>query len=395
MIIERELFKKIAPLLASPEAIIINGMRRVGKTTLLDYIFKQIESDNKFFIDLENPANQQLFEERNFERILDNLKLLGLTPGRPAYVFLDEIQLVRNIPTVVKYLIDHHEIKFFMTGSASFYLKNLFSESLVGRKYIFELFPLSFQEFLKLKVSPLQMEALPSQITLAIFEQVDRYYQEYFQFGAFPGVVQKESVQEKKLMLEDIFSSYFHLEVSRLGDFRKSSVIRDLIFLLMERIGSTLEYNRLARELGVSRQTILNYVDFLESTYFISRIPPFHRNRNLEIRKAPKCYLCDSGLVRHFSRASEGALFENTVFNQLRQHGELHFYRKKSGVEIDFLLNKQTAYEVKLSPALRDWNKLKTICDELGISRFDIISRRYTEISKVLYGFQLEKELTG
>lgn len=312
-----------------------------------------------------------------------------MTPGRPAYVFLDEIQLVRNVPTVVKYLIDHHEIKFFMTGSASFYLKNLFSESLAGRKYIFELFPLSFREFLKLKVSPLQMEALPSQITAAIFEQVDQYYHEYLQFGAFPGVVQKESVQEKKLMLGDIFSSYFHLEVSGLGDFRKSSVIRNLIFLLMERIGSTLEYNGLATELGVSRQTILNYVDFLESTYFISRIPPFHRNRNLEIRKAPKCYLCDTGLVRHFSRASEGALFENSVFNQLRESGELHFYRKKSGVEIDFLLNKQNAYEVKLAPAPRDWNKLKTICDELGISRFHIISRRSTEMSKVLYGFQL------
>jgi len=389
MIIERELYNRIAPLLESPEAIIVTGMRRVGKTTLLNYIFEQIKSDNKFFIDLENPANQQLFEERNYEQVLNNLKLLGLTTAQPAYVFLDEIQLVKNVPTVVKYLIDHHEIKFFMTGSASFYLKNLFSESLAGRKYIFELFPLSFGEFLQLKSSPLQMESLPAQITPAIFNQVDQYYHEYLQFGAFPGVVKKESAQEKKLMLEDIFSSYFHLDVSRLGDFRKSSVIRDLIFLLMERIGSTLEYNRLATELGVSRQTILNYIEFLESTYFICRIPPFHRNRNLEIRKSPKCYLCDTGLVRHFSRASEGALFENTIFNQLRQSGQLHFYRKKSGVEIDFLLDKKNAYEVKLSPAPRDWNKLKTICDELRISRFQIISRRYAEMPKVLYGFQL------
>jgi len=389
MIIERELYNRIAPLLDSPEAIIITGMRRVGKTTLLKYIFEQVESDNKLFIDLENPANQLLFEERNYERILDNLKVLGLTNSQAAYVFLDEIQLVKNIPAVVKYLIDHFKIKFFMTGSASFYLKNLFSESLAGRKYIFELFPLSFREFLKIKDVPIKMESLPADISPAIFEQVDQYYSEYLQFGAFPGVIKKEDVREKKLMLEDIFSSYFQLEISGLGDFRKSNVIRDLIFLLMERIGSSVEYNRLAAELNVSRQTILNYFDFLESTYFITRIRPFHRNRNLEIRKTPKCYLCDTGLARHFSRASEGALFENTIFNQLRLQGELHFYRKKSGSEIDFLLNKQNAYEVKLSPSAADLTRLKTLCDELGFKGFQIVSRRYSQISGVLYGFQL------
>lgn len=389
MIIERELIKKIASLFDSPEAIIITGMRRVGKTTLLKYIFQRIESDNKIFIDLENPANQMLLEERNYERILDNLKVLGLTTSRQAYVFLDEIQLVKNIPKVTKYLIDHYKIKFFMTGSASFYLKNLFSESLAGRKYIFELFPLSFREFLKLKGSALQMTSLPAKISSAVFEQIDLYYSEYLQFGAFPGVAQKENVQEKKLMLEDIFSSYFQLEISGLGDFRKSNVIRDLIFLLMERIGSTLEYSRLATELGVSRQTILNYIDFLENTYFITRVRPFHRNRNLEIRKIPKCYLCDTGLARHFSRVSEGALFENTIFNQLRPKGEIHFYRKKSGSEIDFLLNKQIAYEVKLSPSPSDLTKVKTLCGALGYKDFHTISRRYTEKLDVLYGFQL------
>ena len=389
MIIERELIKKIIPLLDSPEAIIITGMRRVGKTTLLKDIFQRIESDNKLFIDLENPANQLLLEEKNYERIIDNLKVLGLTTSRQAYVFFDEIQLVKNIPTVTKYLFDHYKIKFLMTGSASFYLKNLFSESLVGRKYIFELFPLSFREFLKLKGSALQMTSLPAKFSSAVFEQIDLYYSEYLQFGAFPGVVQKENVQEKKLMLEDIFSSYFQLEVSGLGDFRKSNVIRDLIFLLMERIGSTLEYSRLATELGVSRQTILNYIDFLENTYFITRIRPFHRNLNLEIRKIPKCYLCDTGLARHFSRASEGALFENTIFNQLRPKGELNFYRRKSGSEIDFLLNKQIAYEVKLSPSPSDLTKVKILCGALGYKDFHTISRRYTEMLEVLYGFQL------
>ena len=389
MIIERELSNKIIPLIDSPEAIIITGMRRVGKTTLLKSIFQKIQSGNKLFIDLENPVNQLLFEERNYEKVLDNLKALNIDTSQPAYIFLDEIHLVKNIPAIAKYLLDHYKIKFFMTGSASFYLKNLFSESLAGRKYIFELFPLSFAEFLKLKGSTLQVPSISDEITSAAFEQIDKYYSEYLEFGAFPGVVRKDNVEEKKLMLEDIFSSYFQLEVSGLGDFRKSNVIRDLILLLMQRIGSTLEYSRLATELGVSRPTILSYIDFLESTYFIERIRPFHRNQNLEIRKSPKCYLCDTGLVRHFSRASEGALFENTIFNQLRLNGELHFYRRKSGSEIDFLLNKEIAHEVKLLPSPSDLTKIKNISSELGLTDFRIVSRRYMELSDVIYGFQL------
>ncbi len=389
MIIEREIFADIKPLLNTPEAIIITGMRRVGKTTLLKYIYDFIDSENKIFIDLENPANQLLFDEKNYDRILDNFKILGLEIDRRGYVFLDEIQLVKNIPAVVKYLIDHYGLKFFMTGSASFYLKNLFSESLAGRKYLFELFPLSFREFLKLKNLPVRVNDLTGKITPAIFEKLDSYYSEYLQFGAFPGVVKKNSVGEKKLMLEEIFSSYFMLEINRLGDFRKGKTVRDLIFLLMERVGSTLEYTRLSRELGISRQTLINYIDFLESTYFIKRIRPFTRNRNIEIRKMPKCYFCDTGLVRHFSRASEGALFENTIFNQLQLKGEINFYRKKSGVEIDFILNKKIAYEVKLSPSFRELKKLKDICSSLGIGKSYIVSRNYSEMEDVLYGFMI------
>ena len=124
---KREIFIKIEPYYETPEAIIITGMRRTGKTTTLHFIRENIASKNKLFIDLENPLNRQYFEESNFERIKSILVGLGLNFSERVYLFIDEIQFVKNLPSVVKYFIDHYQTKFFLTGSASFYLKNHFA----------------------------------------------------------------------------------------------------------------------------------------------------------------------------------------------------------------------------------------------------------------------------
>lgn len=390
MIIERDIYVRIKPFIGSAEAIVITGMRRVGKTTLLRYIMEKIESKNKIYIDLENPANRKYFEENNYGKIADSLRFLGMSFKARGYVFLDEIQLVKNIPSVVKYLHDHHDIKFFLSGSSSFYLKNLFSESLAGRKYVFELFPLTFGEFLDMKNTGLELSVLKGgAISSAVFEEISRHYREYLLLGGFPGVVLKESIQEKKAMLEEIFSSYFQLEVIQLGDFRKVNVIRDLMLLLLERTGSKLDIQKLSRELQVSRETINNYIAFLESTYFIFLVRPFSRNRDSEIRSAPKFYLCDTGLINQFARVSEGALFENAIFSALKNKGEVNYFQKKSGVEIDFILNKKLAYEVKLKAYEQDMKKLAILAGELKLKGYKIISQKYSELKNVEYGFNL------
>ena len=391
MLIERDLFKKIKPYLAASGAVVITGMRRVGKTTMLRQIMEEIKSENKVFLDMENPANRKYFEEDNYEKILNNLIFLGLDSGKRGYVFLDEIQFVKNIPSVVKYLSDHYKIKFFLSGSSSFYLKNLFSESLAGRKYIFELFPLNFQEFLRIKGAKINTKAVKEEtsLSIAVFENISRYYDEYLLYGGFPAIAQIESIQEKKKALEDIFSSYFQLEIIQIGDFRKVNVVRDLMLLLMERTGAKIDIQKISRELGVSRETISNYIAFLESTYFISLVRPFSRNRDTEIRSMPKFYLCDTGLANHFSRISEGALFENAVFNALRERGEVNYYQKKSGVEIDFIIDKKYAYEVKIKAYEQDIKKLAALSKELKLKDYRIISRKYSPLEHVRYGFML------
>lgn len=385
----RKIFDEIERYLDSPEAIVLTGMRRTGKTTLLQFIYENLNSKNKIFLDLENPLNRRYFEVDNYEQIKVSFEVIGIDFTQKAFIFLDEIQFVKILPSIVKYFADHYQVKFFLTGSASFYMKNLFTESLAGRKFIFELFPLSFKEFLTFKEVSLKIPNSSGDITRAIFDTLSPLYEEYMLFGGFPGVVLKSGAEEKRKALEDIFTSFFQLEVLQLGDFRKNEVLRNLMLLLMQRTGSKLDIQKISRELGVSRQTLNEYVAFLEGTYFIKIVRPFSRGRSAEIRKTPKVYICDTGLANYFARLDTGALFENSVFQNLRLRGELSYYQKKTGVEIDFILNKEKAYEVKTNPYSSDLRKLSGLAQGLNVREFKIVSKNFSDMENILYGFMI------
>jgi len=389
MNIERDITPSIRSVMDSSEAIVLTGLRRTGKTTLLRSLMDEVPTANKLFLDLENPANRKLFEESNYDRIADNLHFLGLDLKTKAYLFLDEVQFLRSIPSVVKYLLDHYNLKCILTGSAVFYLKNLFSESLAGRKYCFDLFPLSFSEFLRFKGNPLKLDALPDSVTEAMHENISRWYDEYLLYGGFPGVVLKESIREKEMMLDDIFTSYFQMEVVQLGDFRRTNAIRDFILLLMERSGSRLDVQKLSRELGVVRETVNNYLSFLEGTYFINLIRPYSTNRDTEIRSQQKVYVCDTGLMNRFARVASGSLFENAAFLAIRKLGKVSYYMKKSGVEIDFILDGKTAFEIKQKAEKKDLSNLKKRSSDINITENRIVSRRFCGLDGVMYGYQL------
>lgn len=389
MFYARTILADIEAYITSPEAVILTGMRRTGKTTIMQELFGRPGIGNKLFLDLENPLNRKYFESDNYEQIKNSCELLGLDFRTRPYIFLDEIQHVRNLPSVVKYFIDHYNVKFFLTGSASFYLKNLFSESLAGRKVIFEIFPLTFREFLTFKGARLRLPDSSAQATRAMCETISPLYDEYLRYGGFPSVVLKSGGKEKEKALEDIFTSFFQLEVLQLGHFRRNDVVRDLMLLLMQSAGSKIDIQKLSRDLNASRPAVYEYLAFLESTYFITSIRPFSTGRAVEIRKSPKVYICDVGLANHFARLDAGNLFENAVFQNLRVKGSLHYYQKKSGAEIDFILDKKIAFEVKLTPQAPHLRKLKASAEELQMERYAIISRNYSTLDHVEYGFSL------
>src|SRR3989338_4504836 len=145
---KRLLYHEIEKYLSHKNALLITGMRQVGKTTLMRQLFNELKTDNKLWFDFDNPLEYKLFEDVDYSNIYKKLRHLASHGKKRLYIFIDEIQNFPEITKISKYLIDHYEVKFFLSGSSNFYLKNLFPESLAGRKFLFNLTPAHFQEFL-------------------------------------------------------------------------------------------------------------------------------------------------------------------------------------------------------------------------------------------------------
>ena len=385
----RNILKYIEPQLNTREIIVITGMRRVGKTTLMQMIYDKIESKNKAFLDMDNILEQRVFEEIDFNNIWANLKAYGITNKEKAYIFLDEIPAKPEIVKAIKYLYDHYNVKFILTGSSSFYLKNYFPESLLGRKVLFELYPLNFEEFILFK--GVEKETHKSfkdkneNKNYILFQKFKKLYQEYLNFGGFPQVVLAEEESQKKIYLKDIFTSYFEMDVRRMADFRQMNAFRDLLLLLMQRVGSKLGISKLASEIGISRETVYSYLSFLEGTYFIFLLSPFSRNVDREVSGTKKVYFCDNGILNLFGKVSDGSMLENAVFHNIRKYGKIHYYQKRSGAEIDFILpEKKTALEVKLRGSEKDYMKLKKLSQSLALEEYYIISQNFSSDTGVI-----------
>jgi len=383
MLFPRQVFQKLESELTAKEVTVITGMRRVGKTTALMHLFDLIRSENKAILDLENPLHRKVFEEENYDNVWNNLKQFGVTNDTKAYLFLDEVQNLPEVSRVVKYLYDHFDVKFFLTGSSSYYLRNLFPESLAGRKIIFEMFPLNFAEFLVFK--QVKREAFDSFALKAkkknkiAYERLIPYYNEFLEFGGFPSVVLENDPERKKTMLSEIFTSYFEKDAKNLADFRDMSKLRDLILLLIPRVGSRIEIGKLANDLSVSRETVYNYLSFLEQTYFIYLLSKHSGSIDRQAAGSKKLFLCDCGMANVLGRISQGQLLEQSVFQNLRFSHKLSFYSKEGASEIDFIVDNSIALEVKMSMSQQDLANLKRRSAGLHIDQAYVLALQYTQ----------------
>ena len=377
----RFLFSALKEALSDNRAVVITGMRRVGKTTSLHWLLDQVASSNKIYLDLERLDQRAVFQESNYDLVINFLRNRGLDSNQPMTVALDEIQYVPNLPSVVKYLADNHQIKFLLTGSSSFYLKNYFTESLAGRKVVFELFPLTFGEFLGFRAVTYQRRERFADMHFDPyeFERLKNHYEDYLLYGGLPSVVLEERPSARKDILNDIFSSYINIDVRTLADFQKIGELQQLLRILALRIGNKVDQTRLASVVGISRPTLAQYLEFLEKTYVIARIPAF-AGGDKPAALGKKLYFCDNGIASILAQVSEGALFENAIYNQLRRYGNLAYIAKGSEYEIDFVVQekKPVALEVKYHPTLSDSEKLNRIAEKHGIKQSWVVGKYST-----------------
>ncbi len=389
---KRLLYYEIEKYLNHKNALVITGMRQVGKTVLMRQLFESISSPYKLWFDFDNPLDQKMFEDTEYRNIYLRLQEAAGAKNERLTVCVDEIQNFPEITKIIKFLIDHYNVKFIVTGSSNFYLKNLFPESLSGRKFLYELWPLSFQEYLYFNDQISLEEALRHDLSAALRApeliqcvKRDEYYKAYEEFGGFPEVVTTKDIPTKEHILKNIFTSFFEKDLNILSDYKDIRELRDLILLLVPRVGSMLEISRLASELGVDRVKIYHYLAFLQGTFFIRLLPKFSKSIDRTVAGGKKVYFSDTGILNSIGKVNDAQLFENAVVNQLSRYGEVSFYYKKNTAEIDAIVNKEIAFEIKLHATPRDLHRLEKLSQNVPVKNYFLISRTCKEQERTLF----------
>jgi len=359
--IKRKLLSDLNSHLSQKEITFIIGPRQAGKTTLMlllkDYLDKK--GAKTLFVNLDIESDKQFFTSQS--NLIQKIKLeIGSQRG---YVFIDEIQRKEDAGIFLKGIYDMRlPYKFIVSGSGSVELKERIHESLVGRKRIFELSTLSFDEFVNFKTNNKYENKLRE------FFSVDKektiyLLKEYLNFGGYPRVVLEELLEEKKRIMDEIYQSYLERDISYLLRIKKTEEFTNLVRISASQIGNLFNASEISRTLGISQKTVKDYFWYLQKTFIINRVTPYFKNIRKEITKSPVFYFYDLGL-RNYAAGTFGNMvnpqemgmaFENFVFNMMRAKflntsTKIHFWRTKDGAEVDFIIDsgrEQFPVEVK------------------------------------------------
>jgi predicted AAA+ superfamily ATPase len=337
--IEKQIIERLEQ---SNKIVILYGARQVGKTTIIKSIL-----NNRFGKTIEVNADQLKYQKilssadlNQFKRLVFGYNLL----------FIDEAQRIPNIGLNLKIIHDNIPgLKIIATGSSSFELANKISEPLTGRTWTYSLFPISVLEWRE---------------SLNPFE-IDEKLPEFLTFGMYPEVFSYPNDADKKDYLKELTTSFLYKDLLELNQIKNSGKIFDLLRLLAYQIGSTVSYNELGRQLGISTDTVISYIDLLEKVFVIYRLSGFSKNMRKEIVKNKKIYFYDVGvrnaIINDFTspeiRPDKGALWENFIITERikrnsyqRNHVNSFFWRTYTGAELDYLEQgdgKLSGFEIK------------------------------------------------
>ena len=339
--IRRNIEAKINSRLGKGKAVIIYGPRQSGKTTLVNEILKNKPSGDILSL------NGDEMDVREILSSYSSAKLKAII-GNKKIIFIDEAQRIKDIGLIIKIITDNFkDIQVIATGSSTFELMNNIKEPLTGRKYEFNLFPLSFSELAD---------------NHGLLEET-RMTDHRLIFGSYPEIVINSGDAEENLkMLAD---SYLYKDLLALENISKPYLLEKIVKSLALQIGNEVSFSELAQNTGTSPATAEKYVNLLEKAYVVFQLTAFSRNVRNEIKKSRKIYFYDNGIrnavIGNFStpesRTDIGALWENyLVSERAKRNSNLgiscscFFWRTTQQQEIDYIEEtegKLNAYEFK------------------------------------------------
>ena len=349
--IKRDIFTEIKSHLKKPEITMIVGPRQCGKTTLMRHLADSIIKNKQpvLFINLDIEEDNKYIQSQ--QALLDKIRLeFG---DRKVFVFLDEIQKKDNAGTFLKGLYDMGlPHKFIVSGSGNIELKERLSESLMGRKKVFHIKPVLWNEFVNFKTGYKYADRLDEFFRIEE-EKTNNLLMEYLSFGGYPKIVTTPSLKDKQDEIKEIFDAYLTKDIVKWLRVEKIDSFERLFRLLAIHIGNLIDFSNMTTSVGVSVKTLKNYIWYLQKTFILRKCAPFFTNKKKEIVKSPIFYFYDLGLrnysVGQFRLLDDlsqdiGFLFENFIFNELENSLEplsakVHFWRTKSQAEVDFVID--------------------------------------------------------
>lgn len=347
--IKRKLFPELVAHLPQKEISLIIGPRQAGKTTLMELLKAHLDNrgERTLFLNLDIEWDRPHLESQ--AGLLNKIELeIGRKRG---FVFIDEIQRKDDAGLFLKGLFDLHlPYKFIISGSGSLELKQKIQESLIGRKRLFELSTVTFEEFVNHRTD-YRYEANLADFLAIEGGRVPQLLSEYMQFGGYPRIIMAAEQREKLRLIDEIYRSILEKDIAYLLKLDKPDVFSALIKILAGQVGQLMNYSELASTLNVSFTTVKKYLWYAQKIFLVELITPYARNVRKEISKSPVPYFGDLGF-RNFSLGlfghlesplEKGFVFENFVFLLLREKlgfkaAKLHYWRTKDKAEVDFVI---------------------------------------------------------
>ncbi|WP_456427369.1 ATP-binding protein [Desulfurobacterium sp.] len=339
--IEREKYtSKLSRLLDTKDVVLLTGLRRVGKTTIMklfiDHLIESgVEPRRIFYVSLDFYGLEKF---SILEIVEEFYKTQSISFSDKTYIFLDEVAYKENFSLQLKNLYDLYNTKIFASSSSSSILKDK-KATLTGRERIVEILPLDFFEFLKFK---------GRKIRKSDAHLLESYFENYMNIGGIPEYVLTEDVEYIKQLIDDIL----YKDIAAYYNIKDKSALREIFCLLMERAGKQISINRLAKILSISPDTVRRFVSYFEETFMVNLVERCGKI-NERVKSPKKLYVGDVGIRNAVTGfRDKGAVFENLVYITIKNRKPCYIYR--NGIEIDFLTEDGILLEIKYKDQLRE-----------------------------------------
>jgi len=329
--IERTALGFVSKHISLPHTIVISGIRRSGKSTLLNQVINRFYKKGGYYFNFEDERLVD-FGVEDFNSLYETLLELY---GERKVFFFDEIQNVPKWEVFVRRQQDKG-CKFFITGSNASLLSRELGTKLTGRALSVELYPFSFKEYLAFKDFKLQKDSLSYTSGRAA---IKKHFAEYLRHGGMPEYLKYND----PTLLKRVYDDILYRDIVARYDIKQVKTLRELGLYLLSNIAGYFSYNNLKKVLGVgSMNTIKSYTDFLENSFLIFLVNKFSYSLKQQFVAHKKIYCIDNGLVEsvafQFSK-NKGKFLENLVFLELkRKFPEIYYYKTANNLEVDFLV---------------------------------------------------------